>query len=198
MTTSTVRCANCGNSVPRAKFCNECGVPLAVPSAASAATVPTPAAAPPASSPRAAPGTVRAWLRSLDRGGGHSVGVRPEHVVEVAAALRVVRDEQLLSEDAFKAVQNQALRFPGAGGTVWTVGLGSLRWNVLREGKWELAEAPPWVWLEAPVRPRTSPARAAPPRVPARVCTHCGRTIAAGKKFCTACGTPVDTDRRTP
>jgi len=135
------------------------------------------------------PGAVRAWLRSLDRGGVRSVGIRPEHVVDVAAALRVVRDERLLPDDAFKSLQNWALRFPGSGASAWTVGLGSLSWNVLRDGKWEAADAPPWVWLEAPVRPRTSGgpvARAATP-----TCAHCGQAIAPGRKFCTSCGTPV-------
>ena len=201
---STVRCTSCGESVRLAKFCTECGASLTAAASASPAkpsavvdppaalppAAPPPAAPPPVAPPPAAPGAVRAWLRSLDRGGVRSVGIRPDHVVEVAAALRVVRDERLLPDEAFKSLQNWALRFPGSGASAWTVGLGSLSWNMLRDGKWEPAAAPPWVWLEAPVRPRTRGERAAPAATP--TCTQCGQALAPGRKFCTSCGTPVE------
>jgi hypothetical protein len=70
------------------------------------------------------------------------------HITSLAAALRYARDQKLIPEDRFKSV-HRLLLVKGQNDTVWTVGLGSLRWNRLANGKWETAEPPEHIYLDA-------------------------------------------------
>ena len=66
----------------------------------------------------------------------------------LAAVLRRIRDSNTVSEEAFKAL-HAALRVNGPGDTAWTVGLGSLQWAQLVDGKWTPASDPAFCAIDA-------------------------------------------------
>ncbi|AXK40122.1 YrhB domain-containing protein [Crenobacter cavernae] len=91
--------------------------------------------------------TVRGWFRSLKRAESRDAMVELEDICALAAVLRHVRDQKLVPEETFKALHG-ALRVKGPEDTLWTVGLGSLSWSRLANGKWEPADPPEFAFLD--------------------------------------------------
>jgi hypothetical protein len=136
-------CARCGfANPPGLKFCGGCGASLATTGpdlAGHDATRPAPArpdVADAADEPLIRP---RSWFRA--HAPARTFELKPGHVRSLAAVLRRIRDSNTVSEEAFKAL-HAALRVSGPGDTAWTVGLGSLQWAQLVNGKWTAAPDP--------------------------------------------------------
>jgi hypothetical protein len=144
-----ITCGNCGAASPPGKrFCAECGCPLPSQPAAASPRAAEPAAAAPASSNAEAPSfSVRTWFRSILGQQLDASILDLGQVRGLAAALRLARDQKLIAEDKLKSV-HRLLQVKGPNDTVWTVGLGSLRWNRFANGKWEPAEPPENVYLD--------------------------------------------------
>ncbi|WAK02099.1 DNA polymerase III subunit beta family protein [Methylobacter sp. YRD-M1] len=239
-TSSQIVCSHCGQANPATmKFCGECGNRLSPQTSVLPPAKPA-AALKPLSRPSAPQGptvTARQWFRTLsvvprvhyrfrydpadarrlivvEHPGRLPKEILLEDVAQVlflAQLLRRIRDEKLVSEEEFKALHAALLRVRDADGAIWTVGLGSLRWSRLEQGRWVPAEAPEMVWLDldllqAAVRRMPShigsqvihvagaekPNIASPP-VQAQSCRACGKPVRAGAKFCTSCGATIAT-----
>jgi hypothetical protein len=132
------------------------------------------------------------------------VAVSQERTEELARALSAARDSGQLSSQLFESLHG-AFRGEDAGGLVWTVALDSGAWHYLHEGQWNPAPPPETILVDDQLlnalsglpspAPPPSPAVSAPPAVvpsePRCPNPACGKTIAVGKRFCTACGTPL-------
>lgn len=204
--------------------------PARVVRSAARESSPAPASPAPAVMPQGPTVTVRRWFRMLSV--APHVHFRFQHdpadarrllVVEhpgklprevpidggqvqlLAQELRQIRDGKFISDEEFKAL-HAALRVRGADGALWTVGLASLRWNRLEQGRWVPAEAPEMVWLDMDLLQEA--VRRMPPNAAGRVkhvgtgtphaatpqaqsCRACGKPLGTGTKFCTACGAKV-------
>jgi hypothetical protein len=74
--------------------------------------------------------------------------VNLDDVRALAAKLREVRDSRRLSEEAFRNLHS-ALLFHGPDETLWTVGLGSLSFSRMTDGKWMASDPPKFLFLDA-------------------------------------------------
>jgi hypothetical protein len=138
------------------------GVPTGEPKPAKAKTAPAatqgaeirrfegvaPQPSPQSSAQRSPRLTVRGWFRALTASaGGGALPIELEHVRALAGVLWHLYEAKLISDHEFRALY-AALCFKGPGDTLWTVELGSMRWQRREQGKWEPADAPEWVYLD--------------------------------------------------
>ena len=128
-----------------------------------------------------------------------------EEVRALALALRRARDDKHHPADKLRQVQ-EFLRLRGPEGSVWTIGLGSLQWSRYANGKWEPAEPPQYVSLDASMMARlnadgkgaTTRASSLPPMAvatqadaPRSLCPTCGTPQRPGARFCPVDGTKI-------
>ncbi len=102
-------------------------------------------------------------------------------------ALETVKQHKSLSTEQFNSLHTH-FQAEDASGVVWTVGIHTRKWHRIEQGKWVQGYPPEALYLDENLLKELQELGQAQA---ATSCKQCGATLQPGKKFCSACGTPV-------